>query len=266
MKMECDQFQELVTDYLEGSISPRLRVECASHRLVCRECRELYDEVRATVRTLNNLGMERRLPSPDLPRRILTATTAGEMLGCGEFDQLLAEYFDGVILAPTYHTFQHHFLVCEKCRRLMSGVEEAIALCQEIRGTEIEVPESLPERIVAVTVGEESESRGWQGWARLAAFSHGRVAAAILILAASSLLILSRYGSLAGMANHASLQADLLVSDGQERLSRTGDVARGKFEQMSKEMNTLLVNVDEEEAARPRPTRRSKDATPGESE
>lgn len=266
MKMECHQFQELVTDYLEGSISPRLRVECASHRLVCRECRELYDDVRSMVRTLNDLGTERQLPSADLPQRILTATMAGEMLGCGEFDQLLAEYFDGVILAPTYHTFQHHFLVCDKCRRLMAGVEEAIALCQEVRGTEVEMPDSLPERIVAVTVGEEPEGMGWRGWTRLAAFGHGRVAAAILILAASSLLILSRYGSLAGMANHASLQADLLVSDGQERLSRTGEVARGKFEEMSREMNTLLVNVDDRKPIPARVEKQRSSATPDVSE
>lgn len=247
--MNCSHFQELVSDYIEGELAPVARAECASHRLICRECRALYDEVKAMVRTLNGLGEEGLPPGEELTGRIMAATTAGEMLGCREFDQLLAGYFDGVIMAPTYHTFQYHFLSCEKCRRLMAGVEEAISLCHEIRETEIEMPENLPERIVAATagVGASAVKRGSGGqrwWARgrelVQTIDRGRVAAAILIIAASGLLIVSRYGSVSGMATHATMQADLIVLDGQERLSRTSIEARGRLERLSRGVNTLL--------------------------
>lgn len=257
MMMECDTFQDLMTDYLEGELDTRRKAECAAHRLVCRECRGLFEDVRATVVALNSIGGERSVPQPELPDRILAATTAGEMNGCQEFDRLLAEYFDGVILAPSYQTFQQHFITCGNCRRLISGIEEAIALCHEIREERIEMAESLPARIVGVTLGvcgRDSSSwfdlmvaKGGRIWNHyLPTIDNARVAAGILILAASGLLVLSRYESLQGVANRASMQADEIAGTGQERFSRNRltsmatEVAKGKFERLSREMNTIL--------------------------
>jgi hypothetical protein len=266
--MECVTFQDLMTDYLEGELDGRRRAECAAHRLVCRECRGLFEDVQATVVALRTIGGERGALPAELPDRILSATTAGEMNGCREFDRLLAEYFDGVIIAPTYQTFQHHFIVCADCRRLISGIEEAIALCHEIREERIEMAPSLPGRIVEVMVGEVGESRatvailesatswfdqmialGDRVWHRyLPTIDNGRVTAGILILAASGLLVLSRFGSLQGMADRASFQADQIVGTSHERLNRTGltamatRVARGNMERLSREMNTIFFS------------------------
>lgn len=275
--MECITFQDLMTDYLEGELDGRRRAECAAHRLVCRECRGLFEDVQATVVALRTIGGARGELPAELPDRILAATTAGEMNGCREFDRLLAEYFDGVIIAPSYQTFQHHFIVCADCRRLISGIEEAIALCHEIREERIEMAPSLPGRIVEVMVGEVGGARatvaivesatswfdqmiavGDRVWRRyLPTIDNGRVTAGILILAASGLLVLSRFGSLQGMADHASSQADQIVETSQERFNRNGltamatKVARGNMERLSREMNTIFFSEGPFEQSRP---------------
>lgn len=104
--MNCVRFQDSLSDYIEGALDPRVRAECAAHRLICGECRELYSDVRATVQALNAVGAGDFTEPEGLRNRILAATGAGEMLSCEEFDRLLERYFDGVILAPTFQTFQ----------------------------------------------------------------------------------------------------------------------------------------------------------------
>ncbi|MGH6611802.1 MAG: anti-sigma factor family protein [Burkholderiaceae bacterium] len=185
--------------------------------------------MRATVQALST-GQEFVGPA-DLESRIIAATSAGEMLSCGEFDKLLERYFDGVILAPTFQTFQSHFANCQKCRRLMGGIEEAIDLCREAKETEVEVPAALHARIVAATVGVSDGVGGWYRRAQTALFNLLRSwwtpqwAVAALIFAASGLLILSRFGSLGGMVAHTSAQAEQLATRGQRTLNDTGQMA-----------------------------------------
>ena len=124
--MDCLKFQDSLSDYVEGTLDSRVRAECAGHRLVCRDCRELYTDVRATLQALNAIAVQDVEKPEGLESRIIAATTTGEMLSCNEFDRLIERYFDGVLLAPMFQTFQAHFEKCSKCRRLMSGIEEAI--------------------------------------------------------------------------------------------------------------------------------------------
>jgi predicted anti-sigma-YlaC factor YlaD len=250
--MDCHKFQDSISDYLDGVLDPRTRAECATHRLICRECRELYTDVRTTVQTLNSVA-HREIDRPEgLNDRIIAATTAGEMLSCGDFDKIIERYFDGVILAPTFQTLQAHFEKCTKCRRLMVGIEDAIAMCREIKEVEVEVPESLHDRIVAATVGAKEEDRRWTrrvlaclsgfcgGWANVLLTPQMGVAA--LIFAASGLLILSRFGSVSGMASHAGSQAEILVNQGHRAINQTGAIARTGFRRVSYEVNTFLFD------------------------
>lgn len=226
--MDCLKFQDSLSDYVEGAIDSRSRAECAGHRLICRDCRELYTDVRAMMRALGEVASEDAIPFGNLPidgrpldglnARILAATTAGEMLSCNEFDRLIERYFDGVLLAPTFQTFQGHFEKCSKCRRLMAGIEEAIEICHEIKDAEVDAPPSLQDRILSATVGPRKTSL-LQHWKEaLIGFSLNvgrglrtpQMVAALLIFAAGSLLILSRFGSISGMAEHASNQAEQL--------------------------------------------------------
>ncbi len=251
--MDCIKFQDSISDYLDSALDARMRTECAAHRLVCRECRELYNDVRATVHALNSVAHHAVVEPEGLEIRIIAATTAGEMLSCGDFDKLIERYFDGVILAPTFQTFQAHFEKCAKCRRLMAGIEETIEMCREIKETEVEVPDSLYDRIVAATVGAKEEASGnWfrrakatltvylSSWAR--PLWSPQMAVAALIFAASSLIILSRFGSVRGMASHAGTQAEMLVNQGHRAINNTGAMARTGLQRVSYGVNTLLFD------------------------
>src|SRR5262249_2017908 len=186
--MNCVKFQDSLSDYIEGALDPRARAECAAHRLICGECRELYNDVRVTMQALNAVG-DGAISEPEgLMSRILAATTTGEMLSCGEFDKLLERYFDGVILAPTFQTFQSHFGNGHKGRRLLNGIEEAIEMCREAKEAEVEIPDSLHDRIVAATMGRENAN--WIERAHSAVLNFARpllspqMAVAAMILAA----------------------------------------------------------------------------------
>jgi len=216
--MDCLKFQDSLSDYVEGALDSRARAECAGHRLVCRDCRELYTDVRATILALGAVTTDEPVSLDVLNARILAATTAGEMLSCNEFDRLIERYFDGVLLAPTFQTFQAHFEKCAKCRRLMAGIEEAIEICHEIKETEVDAPPSLQDRILAATVGPRKTSllRHWKETLFGVLLNAGRAlrtpqwVAALLIFAAACLLVVSRFGSISAMASHATSQAGQL--------------------------------------------------------
>jgi hypothetical protein len=231
--MNCGNFQDLLSDYLDGAVDSRMRAECAAHRLVCRDCRELFNDVRVTVQVLGGLACIATEPE-GLQTRILAATTAGEMLSCNEFDHLIERYFDGVMLAPDHQVFQSHFENCMKCRRLLSGIEEAIELCREVKETEVEMPSSLPDRIVMATTGKRSSRFNFFWGAGFAAVLLNRLlspqwAAAGLIFAASLFLVSLRFGSLEGFAAHANGRAELLLNE----LNQTGIQARNSLNRVS---------------------------------
>jgi len=242
--MNCVKFQDSLSDYLEGAIDPRARAECAAHRLICGECRELYNDVRATVQAL---GALRLCDEPEgLPGRIIAHTTTGEMLSCGEFDRLLERYFDGVILAPTFQTFQSHFENCLKCRRLLNGIEDAIVMLQEAKEAEVEVPVSLHDRIVAATIGRERGNWIRRAQSSLFNFAQGlmspQLAVAAMIIALISLLVISRFGSVGNLTTSAEQKVESLVNQGQQKINGAGARARSGFQRVSYEVNTFLFS------------------------
>ncbi len=250
--MNCVKFQDTLSDYIEGALDPRARAERATHRLICGECRELYNDVRGAMQALNAIG-ERDFEEPEgLQDRIIASTTTGEMLSCGEFDKLLERYFDGVILAPTFQTFQTHFGHCFKCRRLLDGIEEAIGMLHDAKDAEVEVPRSLHDRIVAATVGRERP--GWPGWpigidrAREAVLNFARglmtpqMVVAAMIIATISLVIISRFGGVSNLTTSAEQKAESLVTQGQQKINSTGAMARSGFLRVSYGVNSLLFS------------------------
>lgn len=240
--MNCSNFQDVLTDYLDGALDARARAECAGHRLICRECRELYNEVRETVRELNGFSSFYETPE-GLETRILAATTAGEMLSCHEFDRLIERYFDGVMLAPDHQAFQAHFAHCHQCRRLMAGIEEAIELCHEVKELEVEMPSSLPERIMSATSG--SRQTGTRLFIEAVGLGFAlpllqrlfvpQWAAASLIFAASFFFVSLHFGSLGGFVSQANGRAEKLLAE----LNQTSVQARSELDRVSFEFGNV---------------------------
>jgi anti-sigma factor RsiW len=53
--MNCDEFVELVTAYLDGSLDPETGRRFAEHLAECEGCERYLEQIRGTVRTLATL-------------------------------------------------------------------------------------------------------------------------------------------------------------------------------------------------------------------
>ena len=92
------------------------------------------------------------LEPPPLLETTLTAIPAEHgALGCGGFEELITEFLDGFVPAPTYHRFEEHAEECDECSTLLTGVVYAVAGCHSVHTfEEVEVAEPLLARIIAI--------------------------------------------------------------------------------------------------------------------
>jgi anti-sigma factor RsiW len=72
--VNCDEFVELVTAYLDGALDPDTQARFTEHLAACRGCDRYLDQIRHTIASL------RELP--------------GDSLGGHARDQLLAAFRD----------------------------------------------------------------------------------------------------------------------------------------------------------------------------
>jgi anti-sigma factor RsiW len=54
--LPCQEFVELVTEYLEGTLSPEQRARLAAHLDDCDYCGEYLEQMRLTIRALGHLS------------------------------------------------------------------------------------------------------------------------------------------------------------------------------------------------------------------
>lgn len=147
--MECVQFEELISDYLDGGLARPVRRTFCEHLLACRPCHQVFNDVRAALDACRHV---KEAPAQEMgfsavTARIINATTAGAMLSCRTLDALISDYFDGLIESSYERLFAEHFAVCDGCRQLVAGVRESL-----VEPEEIELPEELYERIFAATM------------------------------------------------------------------------------------------------------------------
>jgi anti-sigma factor RsiW len=57
--MECRAAVELMTDYLEGALSSRMRGRFEAHLATCPACKAYLDQMQSTIRVLGQLTPER---------------------------------------------------------------------------------------------------------------------------------------------------------------------------------------------------------------
>lgn len=147
--MECLQFEDLISDYLDCGVARPVRRNFCEHLLACRPCHQTFNDVREVLDACYVIRESSTVAAfAGVEQRIISATTAGEMLSCRTLDALISDYFEGNI-ESTYETiFNEHFAVCGDCRRLVNGVRESLEEPEKV-----EVPVQLYDRIIAATVG-----------------------------------------------------------------------------------------------------------------
>lgn len=65
--IRCQQWVEMVTDYLDGALPRSLQEAAERHLAACPHCREYLEQVRRTI------GLSRQLRDEDLPDDLVDA-------------------------------------------------------------------------------------------------------------------------------------------------------------------------------------------------
>lgn len=61
--LRCQEFVELVTEYLEGTLSPAARARFQAHLDYCDPCITYIEEMRLTIRSLGHVSEEHIAPA-----------------------------------------------------------------------------------------------------------------------------------------------------------------------------------------------------------
>ena len=149
--MLCAEFEDRLTDYLDGSLEAEMNRAFAEHAMRCPVCHELLSEVKNTIRVCK--ASEPAPPPAELEARILMQTMPDTAMTCKEFEEYLTDYLDGFLSAPLYHRWERHAALCADCTELPGQVVRSIGACYTYITEEKPLPAGLHERILQATLG-----------------------------------------------------------------------------------------------------------------
>lgn len=149
--MLCNDFEDRMTDYLDGVLEPELHKQFAEHALRCPVCHDILSEVRNTMQACQ-AAYSLQAPK-ELEARILLSTMPETAMSCEQFEEFLTDYLDGFLPASLYHRWERHAVLCARCTELPGEVVRAIGTCYIYIGQERALPAGLHEKILLATSG-----------------------------------------------------------------------------------------------------------------
>ena len=149
--MFCHEFEDRLSDYLDGALDAETHKNVAQHALRCPVCHDLLGEVKNTLIACS--ASEAPPPSIELEATILLKTIPETALTCSEFEEYLTDYLDGFLVAPIYHRWERHAALCESCSELPGDVVRSIGACYTYKQDELAMPAGLEARILQSTIG-----------------------------------------------------------------------------------------------------------------
>jgi anti-sigma factor RsiW len=150
--MLCTEFEDRLTDYLDGALEAAMNKAFAEHAMRCPVCHDLLNEVKNALQACS-VATVPVPPLAELEARIMRATTPQFEMSCEEFEDYLTDYLDGFLPAPLFHRWERHAALCPHCNDLPGQVVRAIGVCYTYINIEKEAPEGLHERILQATIG-----------------------------------------------------------------------------------------------------------------
>ena len=165
--MLCVDFENLLTDYIEGVVGPETNRLMGEHAMKCPVCHETLLAVRSTIETCHTATVPP--PSRELEARILQKTVPDTAMGCEEFEECLTDYLDGFLPAHLYHRWERHAAMCDRCTELPGEVVRSIGACYTYISEERPLPEGLNERILQATLGTATAQEIKAPWTARAA-------------------------------------------------------------------------------------------------
>ena len=149
--MICADFEDRLTDYLDGALDAETHSTFAAHALRCPVCHETLTEVKNTMQACRVASVPP--PTRDLEARILQDTMPQTTMACEEFEEFLTDYLDGFLPAALYHRWERHAALCARCTELPGEVVRSIGACYSYISEERPVPAGLNEKILQATLG-----------------------------------------------------------------------------------------------------------------
>src|SRR5215471_16268739 len=149
--MLCNEFENQLTDYLDGTLEVEAHKNFAAHALRCPVCHDLLSDVKSTLVACS--ASEAPPAGAELEARILLQTMPEASITCAEFEDYLTDYLDGFLVAPLYHRWERHAALCESCSELPGDVVRSIGACYTYVQDELPVPAGLEARILQSTIG-----------------------------------------------------------------------------------------------------------------
>lgn len=149
--MLCHEFEDQLTDYLDGTLAAETHRAFAEHAMRCPVCHDLLGDVKSTLLACSS--SEAPPAGVDLDARILMSTAPESTISCAQFEEHLTDYLDGFLLAPLYHRWERHAALCASCSELPGEVVRTIGACYTYLQDELPVPAGLEARILQDTIG-----------------------------------------------------------------------------------------------------------------
>lgn len=166
--VNCSQFEELLSDYLEKTLDGASNKAVAAHALSCPLCHSLLNDVKESLAVCREIAAP-ALPMTRLEARILSKTAPQTSMACDDFESHLTDYLDGFLPAGAFHRWERHAALCTACEDLPGMVVRSIAACYTYKMDELAVPAGLHERILNLTSGSIKLNQEKASWVKDAA-------------------------------------------------------------------------------------------------
>jgi hypothetical protein len=150
--INCSEFENSLTDYLDKSLESKDQKACAAHALRCPICHDLLNSVKISLAACVEL------PAPKvslirLEAKILSRTMPETEMHCYDFEENLTNYLDGFLPAAVFHRWERHAVLCPDCENLPGEVVRSLATLVSFKAEELPVPSGLHNRILQETIG-----------------------------------------------------------------------------------------------------------------
>jgi predicted anti-sigma-YlaC factor YlaD len=148
--LNCSQFEELLTDYLDKTLGLDLNRSVAEHAISCPLCHTLLNDVKESLNVCREIAAPAS-PMTRLEARILSMTAPETGMTCEDFEGYLTDYLDGFLPAQTFHRWERHAALCNSCEDLPGMVVRSIGALYTYKHEEMAVPVGLHDRILEAT-------------------------------------------------------------------------------------------------------------------
>ncbi len=161
--IECAEFEECLSEYLDGGLDRSSHRAVAAHALKCPICHSLLNEVKDALNACQRIATPKRSMT-HLEARVLSMTMPETSMVCDDFEEHLTDYLDGFLPATLFHRWERHAVLCDSCTDLPGAVVRSIAACYTYKTDELPVPAALHARILQATIGTSDAAEVRASW------------------------------------------------------------------------------------------------------